>query len=113
ATQKIKKQHNEMNIQLTQTTDILKSLGELKRDNQILVGFALETTDEESNAKQKLISKKADFIVLNSLRDEGAGFGGNTNKITIFGKDRSSKAFERKSKAAVAADIVNTITAIP
>lgn len=113
ATQKIKKQHNEMNIQLTQTTDILKSLGELKRDNQILVGFALETTDEESNAKQKLISKKADFIVLNSLRDEGAGFGGNTNKITIFGKDRSSKAFELKSKAAVAADIVNTITAIP
>ena len=75
----------------------------------MLVGFALETTDGRVSAVGKLQSKNADFIVLNSLRDEGAGFGLDTNKITIFGKDGFEQSYEKKSKQQVARDIVDTV----
>ena len=74
-----------------------------------MVGFALETTDEKTNALKKLTEKNADFIILNSLNDEGAGFGYNTNKITIFDKEQNIFVFDTKSKDAVAIDIMNTI----
>ena len=91
------------------TKDILKSLGEIKKKNQLLVGFALETENEKENAIAKLKSKNADFIVLNSLNDNGAGFGFDTNKITIFDRSENEFQFEIKSKQEVAADIINTI----
>lgn len=72
-----------MMIELKRSTDILKSLGERKRPGQVVVGFALETTDEKNNALKKLEEKNADMIILNSLKDKGAGFGYNTNKVTI------------------------------
>jgi len=84
-------------------------LGSLKKANQLLVGFALETNDEETNAIGKLESKNADFIVLNSLRDTGAGFGHDSNKITIFDKAGNQYKFDMKSKKEAAADIVNTL----
>jgi phosphopantothenoylcysteine decarboxylase/phosphopantothenate--cysteine ligase len=107
--EKIKKSEGELNLKLTKTKDILKSLGESKKNGQLLVGFALETNNEKENALKKLDSKNADLIVLNSLRDEGAGFGHDTNKISIFGKDGKAWTFDTKSKKEVAADIVNTI----
>ena len=107
--QKIKKKDETLIIELKKTKDILKRLGELKTDRQILVGFALETTEEEIYALKKLNEKNADFIVLNSLNDEGAGFGNTTNKITIFDKDHNKSSFPTKSKQEVAADIINTI----
>lgn len=109
ADKKIKKAGSELAITLTQTKDILKTLGENKTENQVLVGFALETNDEEENALKKLRSKNADMIVLNSLQDAGAGFGLDTNKITIFDKSGQRFPFEVKSKKEVATDIVNTI----
>ena len=96
-------------MSLTKTKDILKTLGGLKNSNQVLVGFALETDNEKENAIKKLSSKNADMIVLNSLQDAGAGFGHDTNKITIFDKTGKSFPFEVKSKKEVAVDIVNTI----
>lgn len=107
--QKIKKQENTLSIKLVKTKDILRSLGEIKKDNQLLVGFALETNNEKENALKKLQEKNADFIVLNSLNDEGAGFGYDTNKITIFDKAGKSYPFDVKSKKAAAVDIVNTL----
>ena len=110
AEEKIKKSTDTFSISLKKTKDILKFLGTEKKPGQILVGFALETVDEEKFALQKLIDKNADMIVLNSLNDAGAGFGFDTNKITIFtNKDRVYN-FINKSKKEVAADIVNTIT---
>jgi len=109
AKEKIKKTENEFTIPLTKTTDILKTLGGLKTSNQVLVGFALETNNEKENALQKLQSKNADMIVLNSLQDAGAGFGLDTNKITIFDKTGKAYPFDIKSKKEVAKDIVNTI----
>jgi phosphopantothenoylcysteine decarboxylase / phosphopantothenate---cysteine ligase len=109
ATEKIKKNDAEFSILLNKTEDILKTLGQLKTPQQFLVGFALETNNEEANALKKLESKNADLIVLNSLNDRGAGFGLETNKITIFNKAKQSFAFETKPKTAVAIDIVNTI----
>ncbi len=106
--QKIKKQENPFSIELERTTDILKTLGE-KKEHQILVGFALETDHEEQNALSKLKHKNLDFIVLNSLRDEGAGFKGNTNKITIFDRSENKLSFDLKSKQKVALDVLNTI----
>ena len=88
--------------------DILKSLGAIKK-HQFLVGFALETNDEVANAEKKIKSKNLDLIVLNSLRDKGAGFAGDTNKITIIDKDFSRKPFELKSKKEVSVDIINEI----
>lgn len=109
ADQKIKKDDTEMSIQLLKTTDIAKTLGAKKRENQIHIGFALETNNEESNAEKKLTKKNFDFIVLNSLNDKGAGFGHDTNKITIFTKDGQNFAFKLKSKKEVAVDIVNIL----
>ncbi|WPU93459.1 bifunctional phosphopantothenoylcysteine decarboxylase/phosphopantothenate--cysteine ligase CoaBC [Mucilaginibacter sabulilitoris] len=105
AAQKIKKQDGGFNIELKKTTDILKFLGEQKTTNQLLVGFALETNDEEQNAMNKLQHKNLDFIVLNSLNDAGAGFKKDTNKITIIDRDLQKTVFELKSKDAVARDI--------
>lgn len=107
--QKIKKQDNELNIELKKTTDILKTLGEQKQKGQILVGFALETNDEEKNAIDKLQRKNLDFIVLNSLNDEGAGFKTDTNKITIIDNKLQKTTFELKDKNEVAKDICNKV----
>jgi phosphopantothenoylcysteine decarboxylase/phosphopantothenate--cysteine ligase len=107
--QKIKKSNSTLSIALTETKDILKYLGEIKKPGQLLIGFALETSDEENYAKKKLVEKNADLIVLNSLNDEGAGFGHDTNKITIFDKLGNAQYFDTKSKKEVAVDIVNSI----
>lgn len=109
AAEKIKKTENELTITLKKTPDILKALGAKKSANQVLVGFALETNNENEYAMQKLQSKNADMIVLNSLQDAGAGFGHDTNKITIFDKSGNTFPFGIKSKKEVARDIVNTI----
>ncbi len=109
ATEKIKKKEEKLTVELTKTKDILRSLGEAKKNGQVLVGFALETNDERANAIDKLEKKNADMIVLNSMNDKGAGFGGDTNKITIFTKDGQEIQFDTKSKQEVAADIVDTI----
>jgi phosphopantothenoylcysteine decarboxylase/phosphopantothenate--cysteine ligase len=110
AREKIKKSASEsFNIELTKTKDILKSLGEQKHPGQLLVGFALETANEKEYALDKLRTKNADMIVLNSLNDEGAGFGHDTNKITIFEKNGREIAYERKPKQQVAKDIVDRI----
>jgi phosphopantothenoylcysteine decarboxylase/phosphopantothenate--cysteine ligase len=112
ATEKIKKQDQTLTITLKKTADILADLGSQKAADQILVGFALETTNEEEHAKQKLQRKNLDFIVLNSLNDSGAGFGVDTNKITIINKALEKKTYEVKSKAAVAADICQEIISL-
>lgn len=109
SSQKIKKQEDNFNLSLKKTDDILKFLGEAKNEKQVLVGFALETNNENENALIKLKEKKADMIILNSLQDEGAGFGKDTNKITIFDKHGNQFKFETKSKDHVAKDIVDTI----
>jgi len=109
APEKIKKKDETLVLELVKTKDILRTLGGLKKPGQTLVGFALETTDGRSYALDKLRSKNADWIVLNTLSDNGAGFGVDTNKITIFGKDGSELAFEKKPKQQVAKDIVDTI----
>lgn len=110
AEHKIKKNNDTLTLELTKTKDILKSLGERKQGNQVLVGFALETNDERKNAIEKLKKKKADMIVLNSMQDAGAGFGYDTNKVTIFDKSGQEFNFTTKSKEEVAKDIVDTIT---
>jgi len=107
--EKIKKKEEALTLTLTRTKDILKSLGEKKKNGQVLVGFALETTNEKEYALQKLSEKNADLIVMNSLKDEGAGFGHDTNKITIFGKNGQTFSFGIKSKQEVAKDIVDTL----
>ena len=109
AEHKIKKKDENLNLKLTKTKDILKSLGEKKKAGQILVGFALETVNEKKYALEKLEKKNADMIVLNSLNDTGAGFGHDTNKITIFQKDGNEIHFDTKSKEEVAKDIVDII----
>jgi phosphopantothenoylcysteine decarboxylase/phosphopantothenate--cysteine ligase len=109
ADEKIKKQDAIFSVELKKTNDILKHLGEIKRVNQFLVGFALETTNEKEYALKKLRSKNADMIVLNSLNDSGAGFGYDTNKITIFDKSENEYQFDIKSKTETAVDIVNII----
>lgn len=106
---KLKKTNDEMQLNLSKTTDILSTLGKQKRENQCLVGFALETNDEIDNAIKKLHTKKLDFIVLNSLNDDGAGFAFDTNKISIIDKDAQITNFPLKSKKEAAQDILNTI----
>lgn len=108
--QKIKKAEPELTVALTKTKDILKSLGGIKKDGQVLVGFALETNNGEVNALQKLQSKNADIIVLNSLEDKEAGFGIDTNKVTIYNRKGDKLAFDTKTKTEVAKDIVDYIT---
>ncbi|MDT0644357.1 bifunctional phosphopantothenoylcysteine decarboxylase/phosphopantothenate--cysteine ligase CoaBC [Zunongwangia sp. F363] len=107
ADKKIKKSEEELNLKLTKTQDILKELGKRKK-HQKLIGFALETNDELENARGKLQRKNLDFIVLNSMRDEGAGFKKDTNKISIVYPDREKK-FELKPKKEVARDILNEV----
>jgi phosphopantothenoylcysteine decarboxylase/phosphopantothenate--cysteine ligase len=109
ADQKIKKAAAEATIELEPTTDILATLGAQKKEHQCFVGFALETENELTHAQGKLERKNLDFIVLNSLNNQGAGFGHDTNKITIIGKDTKPVEFELKSKEAVAYDIFNHI----
>jgi phosphopantothenoylcysteine decarboxylase / phosphopantothenate---cysteine ligase len=109
ASEKIKKNGESMIIELKETKDILKSLGERKRKGQIVVGFALETTNEKKHALNKLSSKNADIMVLNSLNETGAGFGYDTNKITIFEKNGGEFVYEQKTKQQVAKDIVDRI----
>lgn len=96
-------------LHLTETRDIAAALGSVKRPGQLTVGFALEAEDEEANALRKLERKQFDLIVLNSLRDEGAGFGTDTNKVTLFYRDGRRQAFPLKSKAGVAADIAGAV----
>ena len=109
ADQKIKKKDDTLTLELTKTHDIAASLGKLKHNGQVIVGFALETEQEQSNALKKLESKNFDLIVLNSLNDNGAGFGHDTNKITLIDRQQNSKSFELKSKKEVARDIVSAI----
>lgn len=107
AEQKIKKNEDALSIELVKNPDILKVMGERKK-HQFLVGFALETENEEENAKSKFVRKNLDMIVLNSLRDAGAGFGGDQNKVKIFTRNGTEKN-DLKSKAETAGDILNAI----
>lgn len=109
AESKIKKSEPSLNLNLIKTVDILATIGKEKKNGQILVGFALETNNEEENAVKKLKSKNLDFIVLNSLRDAGAGFKGDNNKITIIDRKQNKEYFELKAKTEVAADICRKI----
>ncbi|MCB0668697.1 MAG: bifunctional phosphopantothenoylcysteine decarboxylase/phosphopantothenate--cysteine ligase CoaBC [Saprospiraceae bacterium] len=109
AEQKIKKSDAAMNIELVRTEDIAATLGKLKEPDQMTVGFALETENEEKHALRKIKKKNFDFIVLNSLQDAGAGFQHETNKITILTADGEKMAFPLKSKTEVARDIVDVL----
>lgn len=111
ANQKIKKSEDSITIELTKTVDILSSLGK-RKTKQVLVGFALETQNEKQNAAEKLKKKNADMIILNSLNDKGAGFGGDTNKISILHKDNRVADFPLKSKKEVAKDIIDQIVSL-
>jgi phosphopantothenoylcysteine decarboxylase/phosphopantothenate--cysteine ligase len=109
AEQKIKKADGNLTVALTKTRDIAASLGQVKRPGQIMAGFALETENEQQNALKKLNAKNFDLIVLNSLNDKGAGFGHDTNKVTILDHKHGVRTFELKDKKDVALDIVNAI----
>ena len=110
ADHKLKKQGDEgMTLHLVQNPDILATLGGMKRDDQRLIGFALETDDEEANARRKLEKKNLDFIVLNSLRDKGAGFGVDTNRVTILGRDGSRHETPLLSKKEIARVIIDKV----
>ncbi|MGC9332270.1 MAG: phosphopantothenoylcysteine decarboxylase, partial [Bacteroidales bacterium] len=106
---KLKRHGTNMHLVLEPTKDIAAKLGEMKTKNQLLVGFALETHDEISNAQKKLEQKNLDFIVLNSLKDKDAGFNVDTNKISIVRKSGKIDTFNLKNKFDVAKDIVNTM----
>ena len=99
-----------MHLDLVQNPDILATLGGMKTDKQTLVGFALETDNEEANAQHKLEKKNLDYIILNSLRDKGAGFGVDTNKVTIIARNGSKKESPLLSKQEVAQMIVQEVT---
>jgi len=109
AAEKIKKSVKLTSIELVPTKDVLASLGELKKEHQILVGFALETNNEIENAKSKLENKKLDLIVLNSLQNEKAGFGKNTNQVSLIDKAMNVVDYTAKTKREVAADIIDNI----
>jgi phosphopantothenoylcysteine decarboxylase/phosphopantothenate--cysteine ligase len=106
---KIKKDEKELLLRLRPTTDIAETLGKTKLSSQILAGFALETDNELDNAKSKLKRKKLDLIILNSLKETGAGFGYDTNKITIIDRNNNIDKFELKSKEEAAKDILDKI----
>lgn len=110
ADQKIKKNDDSLSLELIKTKDVLYNLGKTKKEHQTLVGFALETQNEYDNAVIKLENKNLDFIVLNSLNDKGAGFGKDTNKITILEKNGKSHNFDTKPKTEVAKDIVSLLS---
>ncbi len=107
---KIKRKGEQLKLSLTPTKDIAAELGKMKKSSQVLVGFALETDNEMENARRKMETKKLDFIVLNSIRDKGAGFGVDTNKITIIDNNGNVFPFELKHKNDVAKDIVDKLT---
>lgn len=109
ASQKIKKKAEDFTIELKKTIDILGTLGQRKTTNQTLVGFALETNNELEHAQEKLYRKNADFIVLNSMQDEGAGFGTDTNKVKVLSRSGNTKNYDLKSKQEVAKDICQII----
>ena len=109
---KLKRGNENLTVELTPNKDIARELGKVKKPHQKLVGFALETNDEEQNAQGKMERKNLDFIVLNSLNDKNAGFGYDTNKITILHRSGEKKSFELKSKEKVAEDIVNEINTV-
>ncbi|MDK2978593.1 MAG: phosphopantothenoylcysteine decarboxylase / phosphopantothenate---cysteine ligase [Bacteroidales bacterium] len=111
-TQKVKRKSDKLAISLEPNKDIAAHLGKIKKKNQVIVGFALETNDEFKNAKQKINTKNLDFIVLNSLKDKGAGFGFNTNKISIIDKTGKVDHFDLKSKNQVAVDIVKKLISL-
>lgn len=109
---KIKKAQGNWNLDLQRTKDIAAELGKLKKKNQVNIGFALETDNEIEYAQKKMKKKSFDFIVLNSLKDKGAGFAHDTNKVTIIHKDNNIKKYQLKSKTDVAYDIINEIVTI-
>lgn len=109
ADRKIKRGKEDLVLELLPTRDIAAELGHVKKASQMLVGFALETNDEENNAFSKMQRKNLDMIVLNSLNDKGAGFGGDTNKVTIMDRTGGKTVYELKTKTKVARDIVNEI----
>ena len=109
ANQKLKREKDNLVIELKPTQDIASAVGKLKTEKQFLVGFALETNDEEAHALDKMRRKNLDFIVLNSLNDAQACFGYDTNKITILKASGDKKMFELKSKLDVAKDIINEL----
>ena len=111
ADHKIKREKDDLCLQLQPTRDIAAALGKEKKDGQVLVGFALETNDERQNAQGKLERKNFDFIVLNSLNDKGAGFRVDTNKISIIDRE-STTDFPLKSKAEVAKDIIDRLVTL-
>lgn len=110
--QKVKRNNDKLAISLEPNKDIAAHLGKIKKKNQVIVGFALETNDEIKNATQKINTKNLDFIVLNSLKDEGAGFGVNTNKISIIDNKGTVEKFNLKSKNEVAVDIVKKLMSL-
>lgn len=109
---KIKRSTENLLLELRPNPDIAASLGKIKRYNQVLVGFALETNDEEQNALAKLRKKNLDFIVLNSLSDQGSGFQYDTNRIKILDKNGAIFSYDLKQKTDVAVDIVNKLIEI-
>lgn len=108
--QKIKKHSDKLTLELERTSDIAKELGRIKKEKQLLIGFALETENEEENARKKLKQKNFDFIVLNAMNEKGAGFQHDTNKISIFTRKNEAKHFELKSKIEVAKDIADELS---
>lgn len=108
-TEKVKREGDILNISLVPNKDIAASLGKMKKANQKLIGFALETNDEEANALKKIVKKNLDFIVLNSLNDSGAGFKYDTNKIAIINRNGERTDFALKTKKEVAFDIIEEV----
>jgi len=109
ALEKMKKNNDNLSLSLSSTKDILKELGNNKTENQVVVGFALETENLILNAQKKLQNKNLDFIVLNSAKEKGSGFGGDTNKITVISNNGEIMEFDLKTKSEVALDILNII----
>lgn len=112
ADEKLKRTSEHLHIELEPTTDIAAAVGKIKKPEQFVVGFALETNNEEANAKAKMERKNFDFIVLNSLQDPNSGFGFDTNKVSIIHRSGLQKQFELKNKSEVALDIVNEINTL-
>jgi phosphopantothenoylcysteine decarboxylase/phosphopantothenate--cysteine ligase len=106
---KIKKDAGPENLELVRTKDIAMELGNMKKNGQLVIGFALETNDAEVHAKEKLKKKNFDFIVLNTLEDQGSGFGHDTNVVKFIFPDNDSRSFGLKSKIDVAADICEAV----
>ena len=112
ANRKIKKDGKGLVLKLKPTTDIASELGKIKNHSQFLAGFALETNNELENAREKLVRKNLDLIVLNSLDEDGAGFEYSTNRITLIDRNNNIDKFELKSKDEVAKDILDKIVSM-